>query len=125
MASRADDAQAGATPHDTLAPAHIIVGIKETPLAEVLTDPVPLTAPDGATTPVARTHLMFSHTHKGQEYNMPLLSKFLNPGLAPTPDPLRPTLIDYELLTDDAGKRTVGFGWYAGGASPRPCACAR
>lgn len=27
-----------------------------------------------------------------------------------------PRLIDYELLTNDAdGKRTVGFGWFAGG----------
>jgi alpha-aminoadipic semialdehyde synthase len=29
-----------------------------------------------------------------------------------------PRLIDYELLTDDTtGKRTVGFGWFAGGTS--------
>lgn len=103
--------EAGAVPQDTLSPAHIIVGIKETPLGEVLTDPLPL-----AERTVPRTHLMFSHTHKGQEYNMELLSKFLNPPspAAPRPDPLKPTLIDYELLTDDNGKRTVGFGWYAG-----------
>ncbi|EKM51292.1 uncharacterized protein PHACADRAFT_177943 [Phanerochaete carnosa HHB-10118-sp] len=103
--------EAGAVPHDTLSPAHIIVGIKETPLSEVLTDPLPLS---GQVVP--RTHLMFSHTHKGQEYNMELLSKFLNPPTlsAHQIDRLRPTLIDYELLTDDSGKRTVGFGWYAG-----------
>lgn len=59
---------------------------------------------------------MFSHTHKGQEYNMELLSKFLNPPGHAGPDLKRPTLIDYELLTDENGKRTVGFGWYAGGA---------
>lgn len=61
---------------------------------------------------------MFSHTHKGQEYNMELLSKFLNPSLSHTggPDLTRPRLIDYELLTDETGKRTVGFGWFAGGA---------
>ncbi|KIP01213.1 hypothetical protein PHLGIDRAFT_131332 [Phlebiopsis gigantea 11061_1 CR5-6] len=106
--------EAGATPHDTLAPAHIVLGIKETPPADVLADPLPLRAPDGTTALVPRTHLMFSHTHKGQEYNTPLLSKFLNPSLARTPDPTRPTLIDYELLTDDGGKRTVGFGWFAG-----------
>ncbi|GJE94028.1 saccharopine dehydrogenase-domain-containing protein [Phanerochaete sordida] len=103
--------EAGAVPQETLSPAHVIIGIKETPLEEVLTDPLPLS---GRTVP--RTHLKFSHTHKGQEYNMELLSKFLNPPTAPAGhiDPLRPTLIDYELLTDESGKRTVGFGWYAG-----------
>lgn len=58
---------------------------------------------------VPRTHLMFSHTHKGQHYNMELLSKFLTPG------DTSPRLIDYELLTDENGRRTVGFGWFAGG----------
>jgi alpha-aminoadipic semialdehyde synthase len=50
---------------------------------------------------------MFSHTVKGQPYNMPLLSRFLGPK-----DSAR--LIDYELLTED-GVRSVGFGWFAGG----------
>ena len=57
---------------------------------------------------------MFSHTHKGQEYNMELLSRFLA-GPESTDARTLPTLIDWELLTDEAGKRTVGFGWYAGG----------
>ncbi len=60
---------------------------------------------------------MFSHTVKGQLYNMELLSKFLaseNPG-APQDGSLLPRLIDYELLTGPDGKRTVGFGWFAGG----------
>jgi alpha-aminoadipic semialdehyde synthase len=99
--------QAGAELHPTLSPAHIIIGIKETPLDEVLTDPLPLAS--GAVVP--RTHIMFSHTHKGQLYNMELLSKFLQPGS------LSPRLIDYELLTDEEGRRTVGFGWFAGGES--------
>ncbi|TBU53061.1 hypothetical protein BD310DRAFT_952348 [Dichomitus squalens] len=34
-------------------------------------------------------------------------------------DALLPRLIDYELLTGEDGKRTVGFGWFAGGASIR------
>lgn len=96
--------KAGAEFHEDLAPAHIVIGIKETPLHEVLTDPLPVS---GSTIP--RTHLMFSHTHKGQHYNMELLSKFLGSG------DLSPRLIDYELLADEDGKRTVGFGWYAGG----------
>ena len=42
---------------------------------------------------------------------MPLLDQFLSSDSKM----LRPRLIDYELLTDEKGKRTVGFGWYAGG----------
>lgn len=101
--------EAGAIPHDTLAPSHVLLGIKETPLKEVLNDPAPL---NGAEVP--RTHLMFSHTHKGQEYNTELLSKFVSPSLSKDAEPIRPRLIDYELLTDEDGKRTVGFGWFAG-----------
>jgi alpha-aminoadipic semialdehyde synthase len=56
---------------------------------------------------------MFSHTIKGQPYNMGLLSKFL-PSPAIREPRLLPRLVDYELLTK-AGKRTVGFGWFAGG----------
>lgn len=106
-----DYVKAGARVHKTLEPAHMVLGIKETPIDQVLTTPV-ISPRTGK--PVPRTHLMFSHTIKGQPYNMQLLSKFL---AAPSlPDPhLLPRLIDYELLTDDAGKRTVGFGWFAGG----------
>lgn len=86
------------------------MGIKETPLNELLVDPV---------ANVPRTQMMFSHTVKGQEYNLPLLSRFLHdPALhgdnADTSSSLA-SLMDWELLTDDKGKRTVGFGWYAGG----------
>ncbi|KXN92623.1 Alpha-aminoadipic semialdehyde synthase [Leucoagaricus sp. SymC.cos] len=62
-------------------------------------------------------------TAKGQPYNTGLLSQFV----APTDRVLGesaarfektmelwPRLIDYELLTNDEGKRTVGFGWFAG-----------
>lgn len=63
---------------------------------------------------------MFSHTIKGQKYNMPLLGRFLDPpadavkqGLPAVT--LRPRLIDFELLKGEDGKRTVGFGWFAGG----------
>ena len=66
---------------------------------------------------VPRTQIMFSHTIKGQLYNMELLSKFLA-SENPTRGDSLPTLIDYELLTGEDGKRTVGFGWFAGGESP-------
>lgn len=76
---------------------------------------------------IPRTHVMFSHTAKGQPYNTGLLSQFVAPTdgvLAPSAAEfekileLWPRLIDYELLTDEKGKRTVGFGWYAGGELP-------
>ncbi|KAI0349833.1 hypothetical protein OH77DRAFT_1431672 [Trametes cingulata] len=125
-----DFLQAGAKLHPTLQPAHVIVGIKETPLPEVLTDPLPAPGiPLKAAQPsphVSRTHVMFSHTVKGQLYNMELLSKFLaseNPN-APQDGTLLPRLIDYELLTGDDGKRTVGFGWFAGVAGTLEALCA-
>ena len=59
---------------------------------------------------------MFSHTTKGQPYNMELLSRFLSqPGSPSDKDALCARLIDYELLVGEDGKRTVGFGWFAGG----------
>ncbi|KAG2121616.1 Saccharopine dehydrogenase-domain-containing protein [Suillus clintonianus] len=101
--------KAGAKVHPTLEPAHIVVGIKETPLNELMTSPV--SAPGLRSGPsVPRTHLMFSHTTKGQPYNMELLSRFL--GSQENPSLHR--LIDYELLVGEDGKRTVGFGWFAG-----------
>ena len=122
--------QAGARLHPTLAPAHIVLGIKETPIRELegLVNPIPLRLPShehdstqSRLVTVPRTHMMFSHTHKGQAYNMVLLDQFLNQrekggGGRGGEGKGKPTLIDYELLTDGRGKRTVGFGWYAGGA---------
>ncbi|KAG9087808.1 hypothetical protein FRC06_002352 [Ceratobasidium sp. 370] len=79
-----------------LEPADIILGIKEVPLGECIASRAD------------RTHLMFSHTAKGQPYNTPLLARFVG-----SED--RANLIDYELLTDgETGKRVVAFGWYAG-----------
>ncbi|KAI0328943.1 hypothetical protein GY45DRAFT_1435780 [Cubamyces sp. BRFM 1775] len=125
-----DFIKAGAKLHSTLQPAHVIVGIKETPLPEVLTTPLPAPASpagDSAQSPlVPRTQVMFSHTVKGQLYNMELLSKFLasENRSAPENGSLLPRLIDYELLTDEDGKRTVGFGWFAGVAGALEALCA-
>lgn len=109
------------------------MGIKEVPIDELLLDPLdaPLSSacngPSGPPSLVSRTHFMFSHTIKGQPYNMPLLARFLGistPASVPQDELSRvdntrlnllPSLVDYELLTDSRGKRTVGFGWYAGG----------
>ncbi|KAK7048252.1 mitochondrial alpha-aminoadipic semialdehyde synthase [Favolaschia claudopus] len=104
------DRRAGALIKDNLNEAHIVVGIKETPLHELITTPVQDATSEELT---SRTHLMFSHTAKGQTYNTALLSRFVA-GNSAAGDPLLPRLIDYEHLTDEEGKRTVGFGWFAG-----------
>ena len=99
------------------------MGIKETPLNELLVGPV-TNIINGSSQILPRTHIMFSHTVKGQTYNMPLLSRFLDPA-SYSPSEIsksktfnslsRSTLIDYELLLNEDGKRAVGFGWFAGG----------
>lgn len=101
--------------HPNLDAANVILGIKEPPLDRLNLSPTP----SAGLTTRARTHMMFSHTAKGQSYNTPLLSTFLS-GQHPGRDQHQdlPTLIDFEYLTDDKGKRTVGFGWFAGGKSP-------
>ncbi|KEP50673.1 putative saccharopine dehydrogenase (NADP+, L-glutamate-forming) [Rhizoctonia solani 123E] len=88
-----------------LEPADIILGIKEVPIDECISTLTPRKTP--------RTHLMFSHTAKGQEYNTGLLSQFVSP---PGDTNGRARLIDYELLADESGKRVVAFGWFAGAA---------
>ncbi|CAE6447590.1 unnamed protein product [Rhizoctonia solani] len=88
-----------------LEPADIILGIKEVPIDECISTLTPRNTP--------RTHLMFSHTAKGQEYNTGLLSQFVSP---PGDTNARARLVDYELLADESGKRVVAFGWYAGAA---------
>ncbi len=54
-----------------------------------------------------KTYAFFSHTVKGQKHNMPLLRKLLDLGC---------TLIDYEKVVDDEGKRLIFFGRQAGQA---------
>jgi hypothetical protein len=65
---------------------------------------------------------MFSHTIKGQAYNMPLLSRFLEGSSSSSGQAIEtlPRLVDYELLCGPGGKRTVGFGWFAGGRTWLP-----
>ncbi|PFH49159.1 hypothetical protein AMATHDRAFT_148287 [Amanita thiersii Skay4041] len=109
--------KAGAKIEPSLRNAHIIIGIKETPLDELIISPVPTPRTSNSNqTWSARTHMMFSHTVKGQPYNMPLLSRFLaSTSSNPSSSRLLPRLVDYELLTNETdGKRTVGFGWFAG-----------
>lgn len=70
--------------------AELVVGIKEPPVNSIQHNQV---------------HLAFSHTIKGQDYNMPLLQKFIDQ---------KATLLDYEPIVDGTGKRTIAFGRFAG-----------
>ncbi|MBD3415169.1 MAG: hypothetical protein GF421_12170 [Candidatus Aminicenantes bacterium] len=53
----------------------------------------------------ARAYMFFTHTTKGQNQNMPMLKKFKQS---------RCTVIDYEKITDDEGRRLIFFGIQAG-----------
>jgi saccharopine dehydrogenase (NAD+, L-lysine-forming) len=68
----------------------IIVGLKEIP-PEVLEK--------------GKTYAIFAHVTKGQAFNMPMLQRLLD---------LEATLIDYERIVDEEGRRLVFFGNYAG-----------
>ena len=52
-----------------------------------------------------KTYLFFSHTKKLQPYNQKLLQSMIAQ---------RNTLIDYECLEHEDGKRIIGFGFFAG-----------
>ncbi|MFH0882699.1 MAG: bifunctional lysine ketoglutarate reductase /saccharopine dehydrogenase family protein [bacterium] len=84
--------EAGATLTDDLSDCDLIVGIKEVPVERLI---------DG------KPHLFFSHTAKGQPYNMPLLASVLMKNV---------TLLDYELVTDEDGLRLIAFSYQAGQA---------
>jgi len=81
---------AGAQVVGDLAGCPVILGVKEIP-------PQCLEA--------GKTYVYFSHTVKGQWANMPALRRLLELG---------GTLIDYERIVDDQGRRLVFFGRYAG-----------
>ncbi|KAM2621541.1 hypothetical protein TB2_026280 [Malus domestica] len=70
----------------------LILGIKQPKLEMILPD---------------RAYAFFSHTHKAQKENMPLLDKILAE---------RVSLYDYELIVGDHAKRLLAFGKYAGRA---------
>jgi len=68
----------------------IVIGLKE----------IPVDALERGT-----VHVFFSHTIKGQPANMPMLRRCLD---------LRCTVVDYERILDDEGRRLIFFGNYAG-----------
>jgi alpha-aminoadipic semialdehyde synthase len=85
-------AAAGAAACTGMAEGEVILGVKEIPVEKILDN---------------KTYVFFSHTIKGQKDNMPLLKRIMDSGS---------TLIDYEKITDDKGRRLIYFGPYAGDA---------
>ena len=82
----------GVSVKEDLSPCKVILAVKEIP--------VELISPD-------RVYMFFSHTIKGQSQNMPMLKTFQD---------RKCTLIEYEKITDDKGRRLLFFGIQAGQA---------
>jgi len=81
---------AGMEVADDLADCPIIIGLKEIPVPVLERDKV---------------YVFFSHTIKGQPANMPMLQRCLDLGC---------TIIDYERIVDETGRRLIFFGNHAG-----------
>lgn len=92
-----DYKKAGAEIVDNLSKADVIFGVKEVPIESIIP---------------GKTYVFFSHTVKGQKHNMPMLKKIIDNGC---------TLIDYEKISDNNGKRLIFFGKYAGYAGMFDC----
>ena len=82
--------KAGAQLVDEISDAEIILGVKEMPTDFFEKN---------------KTYIFFSHTIKGQPYNMPLLKKMMEKEV---------NLFDYERFVDEKGKRLIFFGRFAG-----------
>jgi alpha-aminoadipic semialdehyde synthase len=80
----------GATVQESLAACPVVFAIKEIPAYAF---------------EAGQAYVFFAHVIKGQPFNMPMLQAMLDLGC---------TLIDYEKVTDDAGRRLIFFGWHAG-----------
>jgi alpha-aminoadipic semialdehyde synthase len=81
---------AGATVQEDLSPCDLIFGIKEVKIVDLIPE---------------KTYIYFSHTIKGQSYNMPMLQRILD---------LNCTLIDYERMRDENRQRVIYFSYHAG-----------
>jgi len=82
--------EAGAEIKEDLSGCPVMLAVKEIPSSFFLPD---------------HTYMYFAHVIKGQPYNMPMLRDLLDSGS---------TLIDYEKVTDDQGRRLIFFGRHAG-----------
>ncbi len=88
--SAAEFQAAGAQVQEDLVGCPVVLGIKEIPKSAFLP---------------GQAYVFFAHVIKGQPFNMPMLQRMLDLGC---------TLIDYEKVTDEAGRRLIFFGWHAG-----------
>lgn len=86
----AEFASDGVTIADDLSPCPVVLGVKEIAADQFESN---------------KTYVFFSHTIKGQPHNMAMLARMMELGC---------TLIDYELIADDQGRRLVFFGRHAG-----------
>lgn len=82
--------EAGAVVQESLRECPVVFGIKEIPTH--VFEP-------------GQAYVFFAHVIKGQPFNMPMLQRMLDLGC---------TLVDYERVTDDQGRRLIFFGWHAG-----------
>ncbi len=83
-------ARAGAVIAEDLTACDLVMGVKEMPASFFRRDGM---------------YLFFSHTIKGQKHNMAMLRKLVE---------LNGSLLDYERIVDEKGRRLVFFGRYAG-----------
>ena len=81
---------AGAEISENLEDCQIVFGVKEVPIKDLIPN---------------KPFVFFSHTIKGQNYNMPLLQAILDKNI---------TLMDYELVKNEKGFRIIFFGKFAG-----------
>lgn len=82
--------EAGIAVVDDISFCDLLMGIKEVPIEQLIDN---------------KTYLFFSHTIKKQAHNRKLLQAILEKNIS---------LMDYELLRDQNGNRTVAFGRWAG-----------
>lgn len=90
--SDAEFEKKGAALREDLSACDVVFAVKEIPVEHFRTHGV---------------YVFFSHVIKGQPYNMPMLQDLMDKGC---------TLIDYEKVADDKGKRLIFFGRHAGAA---------
>ena len=81
---------AGAKVQEDLSGCDLVLGIKEFP-EKMFRE--------------GQAYMFFAHVIKGQKYNMPMLRKMME---------LHCTLMDYEKVTDEDGRRLIFFGNFAG-----------
>jgi alanine dehydrogenase len=83
---------AGLAVEEGLSPCPVVLALKEIPIELI---------------EKGKAYVFFSHTAKGQSQNMPMLRRMMELGC---------TIIDYEKMVDEKGRRVLYFGNYAGHA---------